>query len=72
VLYSNTGGPNFPVNILLSLEYIKHLKNYLDDELIDNFYFNCMVNYAVGIHVLGEVNLTEKTLYDFRSRVYSC
>ena len=40
VLYSDIGRPNFPVNILLSLEYIKHLKNYSDDELIDNFYFN--------------------------------
>ncbi|MCL0077775.1 hypothetical protein M1N61_01765 [Peptococcaceae bacterium] len=28
VLYSDIGRPNFPVNILLSLEYIKHLKNY--------------------------------------------
>ncbi|MCR4431234.1 MAG: transposase [Tepidanaerobacteraceae bacterium] len=43
VLYSDTGRPNFPVNIALSLEYIKHLKNYSDDELIDNFYFNYLV-----------------------------
>ncbi|MEW9082245.1 transposase [Caldanaerobacter subterraneus] len=40
VLYSDTRRPNFPVNILLSLEYIKHLKNYSDDELIENFNFN--------------------------------
>jgi hypothetical protein len=70
VLYSDTGRPNFPVNIALSLEYIKHLKNYSDDELIDNFYFNYLVNYAVGIRVLGELNLAEKTLYDFRARIY--
>jgi hypothetical protein len=25
VLYGTTGKPNFPVNILLSLEYIKHM-----------------------------------------------
>jgi len=30
VLYSDTGRANFLVNILLSLEYIKHLKNYSD------------------------------------------
>ncbi|QSQ07713.1 hypothetical protein H0A61_00029 [Koleobacter methoxysyntrophicus] len=70
VLYSDTGRPNFPVNIALSLEYIKHLKNYSDDELIENFYFNYLLNYAVGIRVLGELNLAEKTLYDFRARIY--
>jgi len=69
-LYSNTGRPSFPINILLSLEFIKHLKNYTDDELIDNFNFNYLVNYAVGIRTLGELNLAEKTLYNFRSRVY--
>ena len=36
VLYcENNGRPNFPVNILLSLEYIKHLFDYSDEELID-------------------------------------
>jgi hypothetical protein len=69
-LYSDTGRPSFPINILLSLEFIKHLKNYIDDELIDNFNFNYLVNYAVGIRTLGELNLAEKTLYNFRSRVY--
>jgi len=69
-MFSGTVRPNFRVNILLSFEYIKHLKNYSDDELIGNFNFNYLVNYAVGIRVLGKLNLAEKTLYDFRSRVY--
>jgi len=46
------------------------MKNYSDDELIDAFYFNYLVNYAVGIRTLGELNLAEKTLYNFRSRIY--
>jgi len=70
VLYSDTGRPGFPVNISLSLEFIKHMKNYSDDELIDAYYFNYLVNYAVGIRTLGELNLAEKTLYNFRSRIY--
>jgi len=70
VLYSDTGRANFLVNILLSLEYIKHLKNYSDDELIENFNFNYLINYAVGIRTLGGMNLSEKTLYDFRTRIY--
>ncbi len=70
VIYSDTGRPNFPVNIVLSLEYIKHLQNYTDDELVENFHFNYLVNYAVGIRTLGEINLAERTIYEFRSRVY--
>ena len=70
VLYSDVGRPNFPVNIAISLEFIKHFLNLSDDELIDNFYFNYLVNYAVGIRVLGELNLAERTIYEFRDRIY--
>jgi hypothetical protein len=70
VLYGKTGKPNFPVNILLSLEYIKHMKDCSDLELLDNFYFDYLVNYAVGIRTLGERNLAERTLYYFRERIY--
>lgn len=70
VLYGTTGKPNFPVNILLSLEYIKHMKNCSDLELLDDFYFDYLVNYAVGIRTLGEMNLAERTLYYFRERIY--
>lgn len=70
VLYGTTGKPNFPVNILLSLEYIKHMKDSSDLELLDSFYFDYLVNYAFGIKTLGEMNLTERTLYYFRERVY--
>jgi hypothetical protein len=70
VLYGTTGKPNFPVNILLSLEYIKHMKCCNDLELLDAFYFDYLVNYAVGIWTLGEMNLAERTLYYFRERIY--
>lgn len=70
VLYGTTGKPNFPVNIMLSLEYIKQIKQYNDLELLDAFYFDYLVNYAVGIRSLGEVNLAERTLYYFRRRIY--
>ena len=70
VLYGTTGNPNFPVNILLSLEYIKHMKDCSDLELLDAFSFDYQVNRAVGIHTLGEKNLSERTLYYFRERLY--
>ena len=70
-LYGKTGKPNFPVNIILSLEYIKHIKECNDLELLDSYYFDYLVNYAVGNRTLGEKNLAERTLYYFRERVYS-
>jgi hypothetical protein len=70
VLYATTGKPNFPVNIILSLEYIKHMKDWSDLDLLDGYYFDYLVNYAVGIRTLGEKNLAERTLYYFRKRVY--
>ena len=70
VLYGTTGKPNFPINILLSLEYIKHMNECSDLKLLDDFYFDYLVNYAVGIRTLGEINLAERTLYYFRERVY--
>jgi hypothetical protein len=63
------GRPNFPINILMGLEIIKHLFDYTDQELLDQYYFNCQVQYALGIHNIGEVYLGERTLYNFRERV---
>lgn len=69
-LYADTGRPNFPVNILLCLEYIKHMKGCNDEELLNDFYFNYLVNHAVGLRVLGQLHLAERTFYYFRKRVY--
>ena len=69
-LYSTIGKPNTPVNILLCLDYIKHMRTVNDLELIDSFYFDYQVNYALGIRILGEMNLAPRTLYYFRERIY--
>jgi len=71
VLYcKDNGRSNFPVNILLSLEFIKHMKNYTDEETIDQFYFNFQVQYALGLRDLGKLYLCPRTLYEFRERLY--
>jgi len=67
---SDNGRPNFPVNILLSLEFIKHMKNYTDEELIEQFRFNYLTMYAVGIRNLGEIYFAPRTFYEFRERIY--
>ncbi len=68
---SDMGRPNFPVNILLSLEIIKHIKNYTDEELLEQFRFNYQVMYAVGIRNIGESYFAIRTLYEFRERIYN-
>ena len=71
ILYcQDNGRPNFPVNILLSLEYIKHLFDYSDAELVEQFYYNYQIAYALGIKNVGELNLSPGTLYEFRKKIY--
>ena len=71
ILYcQDNGRPNFPVNILLSLEYIKHLFDYSDAELIEQFYYNYQIAFALGINNVGEMNLAPSTLYEFRKKIY--
>ena len=67
---TDNGRPNFPINILLCLEYIKSLFDYSDVELIEQFYFNYQISYDVGIKNVGEVNLCPGTLYEFRRKIY--
>ncbi len=66
----DNGRPNFPVNILLSLEFIKHLKNLTDEELFEQFYYNYQIMYALGLRNIGQLYLAQRTFYEFRERVY--
>jgi len=71
VLYSkDKGAPNFPVRILLTLEVIKHMLDITDDELFEKYNFDYLVNYALGLHAIGEKPLSARTLYYFRERIY--
>jgi hypothetical protein len=67
----DNGRPNTPVNILLSLEIIKHQFGFTDEEILEQFYFNFQVLYALGIKNLGEIYIAERTIYEFRERIYS-
>ena len=73
VLYDNTGvggAPNFPVRILLSLELIKHMQDLSDEELMEKYDFDYLVNYALGNRALGAKPMSKRTLYYFRERLY--
>ncbi|WP_127016195.1 transposase [Anoxybacter fermentans] len=45
---------NFQVNILISLEILKHLFGLTDEQLIDNFHYNLQFMYVLGIQKIGE------------------
>ncbi len=70
VLYSDVDSrPNFPVNIWIGLEIIKGMFDYTDVELMEQFHFNLLTAYAVGLDNLGEVTLAERTIYYNRKRL---
>jgi hypothetical protein len=70
VLYSTIESrPNFPVNIWVGLEILKALHDYTDEELIDQFHFNLLCARALGQDNLGDITLSERTIYYNRQRL---
>jgi len=70
VLYSSVDSrPNFPVNIWVGLEILKWFFDYSDEELLDQFHFNLLCARALGQDNLGDITLSERTLYYNRQRL---
>ena len=61
--------PNFPVNIWVGLEILKGMFDYTDEELLDQFHFNLLTALALGQDNLGDITLSERTLYYNRERL---
>lgn len=69
-LYSDIASrPNFPVNVWVGLEIIKGLSDYTDEELLEQFHFNLLTAYALGLDGLGEITLCLRTVYYNRKRL---
>jgi hypothetical protein len=69
-LYSDIESrPNFPVNIWVGLEILKWLFDYTDEELLDQFHFNLLCARALGQDNLGDITLSERTIYYNRQRL---
>jgi hypothetical protein len=70
VLYADCPSrPNIPVNVLVSLEFLKAGNGWTDEELYEQYCFNVQARYAVGYRQLGEGHFDLRTLYKFRERL---
>lgn len=70
VLFSkNYSKPNTPVNIYISLEILKELFGLSDEKLLEEFHFNNLFIFAMGLNRIGEKTISERALYYMRSRV---
>jgi hypothetical protein len=68
---SSTGAPNATVNVMLSLEIIKHMFDITDEDLMDRFCFDYQVGYAVGRREFAaDGSICERTIYYFREKLY--
>lgn len=65
----NNGRPNFPVNILVSLEILKEMHNLTDEQLFERYWFDLTFRRAMGLTDFNEHILSERTLYNFRSAI---
>lgn len=61
--------PNTPVNIYVSLEILKELFGLSDEKLLDEFHFNNLFIFAMGLNRIGEKTISERAFYYMRSRV---
>jgi len=67
---TENGRSNVPVNILLGLDYIKHMFDYSDEEILEQFNFNLLVSYALGIRNIGSYDFSRSSFYEFRKKLY--
>ena len=70
VMYSDEPSrPNTPINVLVGLEILKSGRGWSDEELLEHFYFDIQVRYALGIDQLGDGDFAIRSLYYFRERL---
>jgi len=70
VVYSDCPSrPNYPVRVLVGLEFLKAGNGWTDEVMYDRFCFDTQVRYALGLWRLGEGEFDIRTLYYFRERL---
>lgn len=70
VLYADIPSrPNYPVNVLVGLEYLKAGNGWTDFEMYEAFLYNMQVRYALGYDEFVKGDFELRTLYNFRQRL---
>jgi hypothetical protein len=70
VLYADCPSrPNIPVNVLVSMEFLKAGHGWTDEQVYEQYCYNVQVRYVVGYRQLGEGHFDLRTLYNFRERL---
>lgn len=70
VLYSTEDSrPNTPVNVLVGLEILKSGFGWSDEEMMNHYYYDVQVRYALGYRDLSAGYLVVRTVYNFRQRL---
>ncbi len=59
-----------PVSFLVSLEVFKHFLEYHDEDLMDQYVFNRLIRWALGVRELGTLFIEDRTFYGFRESLY--
>ncbi len=71
VLFSSIiSRPNVPVNIIISLLFLKELNRWTDEDTISALYFDYRVQHAIGITDFQKERICINTLGNFRRRLY--
>jgi len=68
-IYSNTGTPNFPANILLGLEILKEIHGLSDEQVYDRYHFDYTYQRALGVEDIEKYTFAIRTIYHFRERL---
>jgi len=68
-IYSSTGTPNFPANILVGLEILKEIHGLSDEQLYDRYHFDYTYQRALGVEDIEKYTFAIRTIYHFRERL---
>ena len=66
--HQSNGRPNKSIRLLVGAHILKEAFDLTDDQLIEQFAFNVLYHFALGIDA-GDVYVPQKTLHNFRVRL---
>lgn len=59
--------PNATLNDLVSLEYLKSVNGWMDEEMYHHYLCNVQTRYTLGLHRLGDAHSKMRIIHNFRA-----